>query len=231
MAFELTIMKSFLFILILIVASCINTSAQTDKIPSCPTIRVTGPTSAPKPDEPMIFTASLSEEAEKFNLQYNWTISGGEIIEGQGTLVVKASRKNIGGNLTLTLEVNGLPQGCKKTASETSFAPSLPPQIQLFDEFSIVPSRIDKARLDNFLTSLREDPSAAGYIIESFAKGTSRKMIQQKIQKVFGYLKKAGIEKDRIILLNCFSNKNLTQFYSVPAGAIPPTCDEHVFAK
>ena len=145
MAFELTIMKSFLFILILIVASCINTSAQTDKIPSCPTITVTGPTAIPNPDKPITFTASLSEEAEKFNLQYNWTISGGEITEGQGTLAVKALRKNIGGNLTLTLEVNGLPQGCKKTASETGFTDH-PPQIRLFDEFSIIPSRIDKAR-------------------------------------------------------------------------------------
>ncbi|MDQ3372682.1 MAG: hypothetical protein M3521_02175, partial [Acidobacteriota bacterium] len=78
----------------MIAASCVNISAQTDKIPSCPTITVTGPTSAPKPDEPMTFTASLSEEAEKFNLQYNWTISGGEITEGQGTLAVKALRKN-----------------------------------------------------------------------------------------------------------------------------------------
>lgn len=224
-------MKSFLFILILIVASCINTSAQTDKIPSCPTITVTGPTSAPKPDEPMIFTASLSQEAEKFNLQYNWTISGGEIIEGQGTLVVKASRKNIGGNLTLTLEANGLPQECKKTASETIFAPSPPPQIQLLDEFSIIPSRIDKARLDNFLISLRNDPSAVGYIIESFAKGTSRKIIQQKSQRMFGYLKLRGIEKDQIILLNRFSDKNLTQFYLVPTGANPPTCDDCVSAN
>ncbi len=224
-------MKSFLFISILILVSCVNTSAQTDKIPLCPTITVTGPNAAiPYPVKPIIFTASSSEEAEKFNLQYNWTISGGEIIEGQGTSAIKALQKNIGGSLTLTVEVNGLPQECKKTASETVFIDP-PPQIHLFDEFSIVPSRIDKARLDNFLTSLRNDPSAVGYIIESFAKGTSRKIIQQKSQKVSGYLKIAGIEKDRIILLNCFSNKNLTQFYSVPAGAIPPTCDEHVFAK
>ncbi len=223
-------MKSFLFILILIVASCIYTSAQTDKIPSCPTIRVTGPTSAPKPDEPMIFTASLSEEAEKFNLQYNWTISGGEIIEGQGTLVVKTSRKNIGGSLTLTIEVGGLPPDCFKTASETGFI-DRPPKFQLVDEFSIIPSRIDKARLDNFLISLRNDPSAVGYIIESFAKGTSRKIIQQKSQRMFGYLKLRGIEKDQIILLNRFSDKNLTQFYLVPTGANPPTCDDCVSAN
>jgi hypothetical protein len=136
-AFELTIMKSFLFILILIVASCINTSAQTDKIPSCPTITVTGPTAIPNPDKPITFTASLSEEAEKFNLQYNWTISGGEITEGQGTLAVKALRKN----------------------------------------------------------------------------------------------KITGIEKDQIVLLNRFSNKNLTQFYLVPTGANPPTCDDCVSAN
>lgn len=176
----------------------------------------------------MIFMASLSEEAEKFNLQYNWTISGGEIIEGQGTLAVNVLQKGAGGGFTVTVEVGGLPPDCAHTASETGYI-DRPPQFRKLDEFSFSASRINKARLSNFLVSLRNDPSAVGYIFESFAKGTSRKMIRQKIQKVFGYLKIAGIEKDRIILLNCFSNKNLTQFYSVPAGAISPTCDEHVF--
>jgi len=155
---------------------------------------------------------------------------GGEIIEGQGTLSVKALQKNIGGSLTLTLEVNGLPPNCFKTASETGFTHP-PPQIKVLEEFSITPSQIDRAKLDNLLASLRNDPSAMGYIIESFAKETSRKTIQQKNQKIFGYLKITGIEKDRIVLLNAAADKNLTRFYLVPSGATPPSCDDCVSAN
>lgn len=224
-------MKSFLFILILIFAFCVAAFAQTDKIPLCPSISVTGPAGVPKPDEPIVFTEILSKEADKFNLQYNWTVVGGKIIEGQGSLSVKAIHKEAGRNLTLTVEVNGLPEECARTASETSSAPCLPPTLQLLDEFSISESRIDKARVDSFLVNLQNDPSAAGYIIESFTKGTSRKTIQQKSQRIFGYLKLRAIEKDQIVLLNCFSNKTLTRFYSVPAGATRPTCDDLVSAS
>ena len=223
-------MKSFLFISFLVLTSSVAAIAQTDKISSCPKINFTDPAGALKPDEPIPFTASLSEEAEKFNLQYNWTVLGGEIIEGQGTLSVKALQKNIGGSLTLTLEVNGLPQECKKTASETVFTDP-PPQIKVIEEFSITPSQIDRARLDNLLASLKNDPSATAYIIESFAGKITRNTIERKNHKIFDYIKTKGIDKDRIILLNADDDRNLTRFYLVPSGTNPPSCDDCVTAN
>jgi len=49
----------------------------------------------------------LRKEAEGFALQYNRTVIGGEIIEGQGTSTVEALPKNDGGSIIVTLEVGG----------------------------------------------------------------------------------------------------------------------------
>jgi len=220
-------MKSFLFVLILILAFCGGTFAQTDKISPCPTIDVTGPAGIPNPDEPILFTASLSKEAEKFNLEYKWTVSGGEIIGGQGTLAVRALQKNLGETLTLTLEVIGLPEKCEKTSSE-SMSICVGYTLELLDEFSIAAFQIDKARLDNFTARLQNNPSAMAYIIEKFERKTSRNAIEQKNQKILNYLKTKGVQRDYIVLLNALTDKNLTQFVLVPAGASPPICDDCV---
>src|SRR5687767_9488982 len=58
----------------------------------CPTISVSCPND-PKPNEPIQFTGKVSGGDPKAERIYYWTVSHGEIIEGQGTLVitVKAS--------------------------------------------------------------------------------------------------------------------------------------------
>jgi hypothetical protein len=220
-------MKSLLFNSVLILISCAAAFAQTNEISPCPTIDVTGSPRIIQFGETATYTANLSEEAKKFNLQYQWAVSGGEIIEGQGTLVVRILRKpeNAGESLTLTIEIIGLPEKCPNTSSE-SLACTLPPSLLTVDEFSASASQINKARLGNFAVELQNAPSAIGYITENFARKTSRKAIERKNQKIFDYLQTKGIEKDRIVIQNSFADKNLTQFILVPAGASPPSCDD-----
>ena len=221
-------MKSFLFIAIAILTFGGGAFAQTDVILLCPTIDVLSPAGIPEPKEPVTFTANLSKEAKNFNLEYKWTASGGEIIQGQGTLAVKVLQKVFGEVLTLTLEVIGLPQECANTSLASMVITICSAPLELLDELSIAAFRIDKARLDNFLVRLQNNPSARGYIIESFAKRTSRNLISKKNQKIFGYLKLRAFKKDQIVLLNASADKNLTQFILVPAGATPPSCDDCV---
>jgi len=222
--------KNLLCISFFISALSIVALAQTDTVSPCTKIDVVGPAGIFLPNEQVTFTADLSEEAKALDLEYKWIVSGGTIVKGQGTLSVKALMENAGGGLTLTLKVIGLPQKCVDTASET-IACILFHTFEVIDEFSLVTSRIDKARLDNFLTKLQENPSATGYIIESFVKGTSRNLINQKNQKIFGYMKLRAFETDRIILSNTYSDKNLTQLFLVPADAFPPSCDDCITVK
>ncbi len=117
-------MKSFFVSTILVLTFCVGTFAQTNETSPCPTISVTGPAGIPSPDEAITFTLSLSQKAEKFNPKYSWTISGGEIIEGQGTQFIKVLAPNFfkGESLRATVELANLPKECGTvTASETAF--------------------------------------------------------------------------------------------------------------
>jgi len=108
-------MKSFLFISILVLTFTDAGFAQTDEITPCPAIVLNGLTSVPKLEERIAFLVSLSREAKKLTLQYNWTISGGEVIEGQASSAIKVQQKGIGGIFIVTVKVGGLPQECAHT--------------------------------------------------------------------------------------------------------------------
>jgi len=215
------------FFTILIFAFCFSAFAQTNETSPCPTISVTGPPGIPKPNEPFIFTASISQDADKFNPMYVWKVYDGEIIEGQGTLILKVLQKDLGESLTVSIEVIGLPKGCANIASETA-APLDLPSVVMIDSFSTPTAKINKARLDNFTLELRKNSNAQGYIIEKFERTTPQNLIDQKLNKTLNYLdKENGISKDRITILTGISNGNLTQFFIVPAGAEPPAIEEN----
>jgi hypothetical protein len=65
-----------------------------------------------------VFTAKLSETSDL--LSYNWTVSAGEIIEGQGTSAIKVRTNGLAGqSVTATVEVS-LDPGCARTSSCTT---------------------------------------------------------------------------------------------------------------
>lgn len=222
---KLRAMKDLLFISTLILTFCGGAFAQTNETLPCPTIDVLGPVDVTSFDEPVIFNAKVNQQAPKLNLKYSWSVQNGEIIQGQGTLTIKVLQKDFGVSLTATLEITGLPKECAVTASASAPMCECIGFFQM-DEFSIAVSQIDKARLDNLTILLNNNPNANAYIVERFKKKTSRKAIAQKNKIIAGYLKGNGIETGRFVLLNALALENSTQFFIVPAGATPPTCED-----
>ena len=199
---------------------------QANKISLCPTLSLTGPAGIPKPDEPISFTANLSNEAEKYNLKYKWTVSGGEIIEGQGTSTSKVLQKELGGNLTVTIEIIGLPKDCANTASETAGTDCSFPIPKLIDEFTDSIAQKDKTRFDKIATDVKGDPTTQLYVLAWHFKNSPQETVKRKEQDIFDSLTAAGIEKDRITLVFDFAERESIQFWIVPAGATPPTLNQ-----
>ncbi len=223
-------MKSFFVSTILVLTFCVGTFTQTSETSPCPTISVMGPAGIPSPDEAITFTLSLSKETEKFNLKYNWTISGGEIIEGQGTQIIKILEPKIftGESFRATVEVIGLPKECGTVTASETLAIDICNLKRQVDEFSIPASQIDKARLDNLLIEIHNNPLAVAYILEKFERKTSQNVVERKIQKITDYLiKEKGIEKDRFVISTAISDENLTQYFIVPPGASPPEIENN----
>lgn len=89
---------------------------------SCPTLAVSGGGSV-KPGETVTFTANVLPADIIEGITYNWTVSQGEIIEGQGTptITVKTSSA-MTGEITATVKIGGSEfcEDCMKTASESA---------------------------------------------------------------------------------------------------------------
>jgi len=89
-------------------------------VDACPTISVSTPTESVKVGETIMFTASVSGISNS-NITYNWTVSAGEIVEGQGTpkIKVKTTREMADTAVTASVEINNDRAAfCEMTASK-----------------------------------------------------------------------------------------------------------------
>ncbi len=217
-------MKYFPLILFFALIFAFAGSAQTDQTLNCPSISVSG-SGLVNPGEPMFFTAKV-ENYDLSKLSFKWTISGGEFLDGQGTLSIKVLKKDNNENITATIEVEGVPEGCWNIISETAaICGCVNPR--LFDEFSTQSSQINKERLDNLINEIQGSPNETIYIIEYFKSGTPTSVINRKIRKLPEYLiYQKKLEKEKFtILAESQSEKNLTKVWIVPPGAENPTIE------
>ena len=218
-------MRKLLISSIFVLIFCVSLLAQAGKSLPCPEISITGPAGIPNPNDPILFTVHLSEEAEKYSLKYKWTVTGGEIIEGQGTLSIKVLLKNSGENLTATAKILGLAANCLNTFSESVFIDPAPEAIKI-DEFTKLNSQNDKARFDKIFVKVKENPTAQLYVVLRNLKNTSQETVTRREQDIFDSLIALGIERGRITLVIDFAERESMQFWIVPAGAILPTINQ-----
>jgi len=185
----------------------------------CGTLSVSGPSSVTAPGIPMTFTANLSKGD---NVTYNWTVSAGSITAGQGTASITVDTAGLAGgsNVNATVELSGLDPtcNCPSTASETAGI-STPPGADMTDEFGPLQDDDVKARLDNFLIELNNDPTSQGYIINYGTRAETRKRTAQ-LMKAINFRK---FDKSRITIVDSVSDGGInTKLYRVPAGAENP---------
>jgi hypothetical protein len=151
---------------------CVVTTAQTPKA-DCPTISVMGPPDITAPNDTMVFTMKSSENLQP-DVRFEWTVSDGTILEGQGTksMKVKTPSYNQITDLTATVRLQGLPQGCLSVASETGAVASaiFDPIIDSYGQLSL---NEEKARMQNAATVLEMNPRSKILILKYFPKITS----------------------------------------------------------
>lgn len=186
----------------------------------CPTsFSISGPSGTTMPGETMTFSANVSGGSES-NLTYNWTVSAGEIVSGQGESSITVRAPSDGTtNVTATVDVGGLCANCDRTRSET--APVSPnPEASLIDEFGNIPNDDVKARLDSYFARLQNDPTATGIVINY---GTPRQ-VQTRERLIRSYITFRSFDASRITFVNGGDRGNgiETRLWLVPAGATAP---------
>ncbi len=195
---------------------------------SCASLSVTGPSSVTRGGDTMTFTANVSGGSQT-EVAYNWSVSQGEIISGQGTpvITVQTSPGMAGQNVTATVDISSSPGICdtctNNTASEVA---GIAPDTTLtpVDTFGALQRDDIKARIDNYYIQLGNDPSAQGYIINyGSARDIARR--EKEIRDAIRFLRR---DPTRITFVRGGDRGNgiETQLYTVPSGAQPPTPDQ-----
>ena len=83
----------------------------------CPTLSVSRVEEIEE-GQPLVLSLNVSGGEPDLELTYNWTVSSGTIIKGQGTPEVEVNTAGLAGRqVTATVEVKGLPPECDRTES------------------------------------------------------------------------------------------------------------------
>ncbi len=189
--------------------------------PSCPTVSVTCPDSASE-NAPVTFSANVSGGSTNVTPTYNWTITAGRIISGQGTTSITVDTAGLAGQtIRATLDVEGYGMPCPASCSV-----SLPIDIKprKFDEYYDIARNDEKARLDNYAIQLQNEPGAQGYIIVYPARKAKSNAAQERATRISDYLVNSrGIDASRFTVTMGGARENwMIELWIVPQGAPPP---------
>ena len=191
--------------------------------PVCPAIEIVCPTDVAL-GQPITFSSRLTGGVPaNTNAAYNWTVSAGTIIEGQGTDTIKVDTKGLGGQtVRASLSVGGYNLEC---AADCSVSIPLPVYAtSIFDEFPDISRNDEKARLDNYGVSLQNDPKSTAHVIVYPGRYSKKGDVQYHANRIVDYLVNSrGIDKSRIVTLVGPARDNLhVELWLTPQGATPP---------
>lgn len=221
-------MRRILYCLAIMSAAQVGSDASMP-LPShtqaCPTVTVDCPTGVTEASTPVRFTANIEGADPKATLTYNWSVSTGTIISGQGTSAIIVDQAGTADrSITATVKVGGLDSSCPLIAS-CSKMPGLPALSRKFDEYGNTAFKDEKARLNKFAKQLRSEPESRGYIITYGRRRGRAGEAEAHARHAKSYLVKIhGIDPKRIVTVDGGFRTNLeVELWIAPPGAKPPT--------
>jgi hypothetical protein len=191
--------------------------------PVCPAIEISCPTNVAA-NQPLTFT-SRSSGGVPANVSpvYNWTVSAGTIVGGQGTGTITVDTTGLAGQtVRASLSMGGYNLECAADCAVTIPLPKL--SNKKFDEFPDISRNDEKARLDNFGIELQNDPTATAYVIVYPGRGGKRGDVQYHASRIVDYLVNSrNLDKSRIVtLVGPPRNELFVELWITPQGATPP---------
>jgi len=191
--------------------------------PVCPAIEIVCP-SGVELGQPITFSSRLTGGIPaNATAYYNWTVSAGTIIQGQGTDTIRVDTTGLGGqSISASLSVGGYNLECAASCTVPIALPKL--NSRKFDEFPDISRNDEKARLDNYVIELQNDPTAMAYVIVYPGRSGKKGEVQQHANRVVEYLVHSrGLDKSRIVTLVGPARDHLfVELWLTPQGATPP---------
>ena len=190
--------------------------------PTCPTVGIACPGQV-KAGQPITFTSTLSGGTGNVPAIYNWTISSGKIVSGQGTRSITVDTSGLEGQtLNASLLMSGYDAECSATCS-IEFP--IPLNSRRFDEYPDIARNDEKARLDNFAIELQNDPTATGYIVIYPGSQGRAGAAQTRSANITDYLANSRrIDSRRLVtMFGPHRDELMVELWVSPQGAPAPT--------
>jgi peptidoglycan hydrolase-like protein with peptidoglycan-binding domain len=191
--------------------------------PACPTINISCPESV-KEGETATFSTTMTggRPALGMTTSYDWNVSCGKILNGQGTPSINVDTTGCSGQtIQANVNVTGFGMPCPATCSVAIPIMNRP---RKFDEYYDIARNDEKARLDNYAIQLQQEPGSQGYVFVYPSRKAGPSAAQARAQRVIDYLVTTrGIDSHRLVVtMGPARDEWLTELWVVPEGAPPP---------
>jgi hypothetical protein len=191
--------------------------------PSCPNVEIICPTNIAI-DQPLTFSSNVSSvNPTGLAPIYNWSVSAGTIIEGQGTPTIKVDTTGLAGQtVKATLSMGGYKLDCSASCAVSIPVPEA--KCRKFDEFPDISRNDEKARLDNYGVEVQNDPTSTAYVVVHPGRSGKPGEVQKHTTRIVDYLVNSrGIDARRIVtLVGGVRDELMVELWSCPQGATPP---------
>jgi hypothetical protein len=176
-------------------------SVECPPVPDCPRLQILCP-SGIEANQRITFDSLVSGSLGTSPFVYNWTISGGSIIEGQGTRSISVDTAGLEGqSLTATAVLAGYDASNGKCSASCSVSIPVPQACRKFDEYPEITRNDEKARLDNLSVELQNDPFATAYVTINPAAERKAGTVEKRAANIADYLiNSRGMDSKRIII-------------------------------
>lgn len=203
---------------------------QLSNVINCYPVRVDGDIYVLRRDEPLKFSAAFNLETPT-QVTFQWTISSGKIISGQGTETITVDvSANAEKRVTATVEVKGLSEECRNKASYTTVVGVTPYKLSEFEENY---SEALQIRLDELAMILQKEPLLQGYIIVYGGRTGQRNYTMARAYRAKDYLVNArGMNPDRFsINIGGYRENPMFEIWLLSNGMSPPIATPTVDEK
>ena len=221
-------MKQIFFASLLALIFSFSVFAQTENNSLC--AKTPGTAGVVEAGTPMKFVATVSGKIDGLTLGYEWKVSNGTIISGQGTCSITVDTTGLAGGTNITAEVTitGLPACCPNIASETGSIAERKISARAQDEFGRLSNDDVRARMDGLFVALGNYPGAQGYIINY---GTDRE-IERREKLMKDHIRLRRYDASRVTIIRGGANPrgesgDWSVIWIVPPGAELPRPDEN----
>ena len=172
-----------------------------------------------------MFIARLTGLSPTAQTAFQWEVSVGTILSGQGTPQLTVDTAGLGGQLvTAKVSIGGLATACSVEASHSYPIPLPPPCGLAFDQYGRINFEDEEARLDNFAIQLFSFPKAQGYIFAYAGRDSMKGEAAKRLLRAKAYLVGSRqMPPGRIVTVDGgYKEEFQVDLIVVPPGAIAP---------